>query len=52
MLQLLKRYLKDLTSWKVRNNKDKYYIQVCVCDEAGIKTIADNKVEPEIKKSL
>ena len=34
------------------DNKDKYYIQVCVCDEAGIKTIADNKVEPEIKKSL
>ena len=34
------------------DNKDKYYIQVCVCDEAGIKAIADNKVEPEIKKSL
>ena len=28
------------------DNKDKYYIQVCVCDEANIKTIADNKVEP------
>lgn len=28
------------------DNKDKYYIQVCVCDEASIKTIADNKVEP------
>ena len=29
------------------DNKDKYYIQVCVCDEASIKTIADNKVETE-----
>ena len=34
------------------DNKDKYYIQVCVCDEANIKTITDNKVETEIKKSL
>lgn len=34
------------------DNKDKYYIQVCVCDEASIKAIADNKVEPEIKKGL
>ena len=34
------------------DNKDKYYIQVCVCDEDSIKAIADNKVEPEIKKSL
>ena len=29
------------------DNKDKYYIKVCVCDEASIKTIADNKVETE-----
>lgn len=29
------------------DNKSKYYIQVCVCDEASIKTIADNKVETE-----
>ena len=29
------------------DNKDKYYIQVCVCDEASIKAIADNKVETE-----
>ena len=28
------------------DNKDKYYIQVCACDEASIKTIAANKVEP------
>ena len=34
------------------DDKDKYYIRVCVCDEANIKNIADNKVEPEIKKSL
>ena len=34
------------------DDKDKYYIQVCVCDEDSIKTIADNKVETEIKKSL
>ena len=34
------------------DNKDKYYIRACVCDEASIKTIADNKVETEIKKSL
>ena len=34
------------------DDKDKYYIRVCVCDEASIKTIADNKVETEIKKSL
>ena len=27
------------------NDKSKYYIQVCVCDEASIKTIANNKVE-------
>ena len=33
------------------DNKDKYYIKVCVCDEASIKAIADNKVETEIKKS-
>ena len=29
------------------DNKDKYYIQVRVCDEASIKTIADNKIETE-----
>ena len=29
------------------DNKDKYYIQVCVCDEDSIKAIADNKVETE-----
>ena len=29
------------------DNKDKYYIKVCVCDEASIKTIANNKVETE-----
>ena len=29
------------------DNKDKYYIQVCVCDEASIKTIADDEVETE-----
>lgn len=29
------------------DDKDKYYIQVCVCDEASIKTIADDKVETE-----
>ena len=29
------------------NDKSKYYIKVCVCDEASIKTIADNKVETE-----
>ena len=29
------------------DNKDKYYIQVCVCDETSIKTIANNKVETE-----
>ena len=29
------------------NDKSKYYVQVCVCDEASIKTIADNKVETE-----
>ena len=34
------------------DNKDKYYIQVCVCDEDSIKAIANNKVETEIKKSL
>ena len=34
------------------DNKDKYYTKVCVCDEDSIKAIADNKVEPEIKKSL
>ena len=34
------------------DNKDKYYIKVCVCDEDSIKAIADNKVETEIKKSL
>ena len=34
------------------DNKGKYYIQVCVCDEANIKTITDNKVETEIKKGL
>ena len=34
------------------DNKDKYYIRVCICDEDSIKAIADNKVEPEIKKSL
>ena len=27
------------------NDKSKYYVQVCVCDEASIKTIANNKVE-------
>ena len=34
------------------DNKDKYYIQVCVCDEASIKTINNNKIETEIKKRL
>ena len=34
------------------DDKDKYYIRVCVCDEANIKTITDNKVETEIKKSI
>ena len=34
------------------DNKDKYYIRACVCDEANIKTIADNKVETEIKNSI
>ena len=34
------------------DDKDKYYIRACVCDEANIKTIADNKVETEIKKSI
>lgn len=29
------------------DSKDKYYIKVCVCDEASIKTIADDKVETE-----
>ena len=29
------------------NDKSKYYVQVCVCDEASIKTIANNKVETE-----
>ena len=29
------------------DNKDKYYIQVCVCDEDSIKTIANNKIETE-----
>ena len=29
------------------NDKSKYYVQVCVCDEASIKTVADNKVETE-----
>ena len=29
------------------DNKDKYYIKVCVCDDASIKTIANNKVETE-----
>ena len=29
------------------DDKDKYYIRACVCDEASIKTIADNKVETE-----
>ena len=27
------------------DNRSKYDIQVCVCDEASIKTIADDKVE-------
>lgn len=34
------------------DNKDKYYIKVCVCDEASIKTIANDEVETEIKKSI
>ena len=34
------------------DDKDKYYIRACVCDEANIKTIADSEAEPEIKKSL
>ena len=34
------------------DDKDKYYIRACICDEANIKTIADNKVETEIKKSI
>ena len=42
----------NMHSRSCTGNKDKYYVKVCVCDEAGIKTIADNKVEPEIKKSL
>ena len=29
------------------DNKSKYYIQVCVCDEDSIKAIDDNKVETE-----
>lgn len=29
------------------DNKSKYYIQVCVCDEGSIKAIDDNKVETE-----
>ena len=29
------------------DNKDKYYIQVCVCDEDSIKTIDDSEVETE-----
>ena len=29
------------------DNKDKYYIKVCVCDEDSIKAIADDKVETE-----
>ena len=29
------------------DNKDKYYIQVCVCDEDSIKAIANNKIETE-----
>ena len=33
------------------DNKDKYYIKVCVCDEASIKTIANNKVETEHAES-
>lgn len=32
------------------DDKDKYYIQVCVCDEASIKTISDDKVETENTK--
>ena len=34
------------------DDKDKYYFRACVCDEANIKTIDENKVETEIKKSL
>ena len=33
------------------NDKSKYYAQVCVCDEASIKTIANNKVETENTES-
>ena len=33
------------------NDKSKYYVQVCVCDEASIKAIADNKVETENTES-
>ena len=33
------------------DDKDKYYIRACVCDEASIKTIADNKVETENTES-
>ena len=29
------------------DDKDKYYIRACVCDEASIKAIADNKVATE-----
>ena len=29
------------------DNKDKYYIQVCVCDESAIKSLDDNKIETE-----
>ena len=33
------------------DNKSKYYIQVCVCDEASIKTIANNKIKTENTES-
>lgn len=40
--------LTELFEYEVyTDNKSKYYIQACVCDEACIKTIADNKVETE-----
>lgn len=40
--------LTELFEYEVlTDNKDKYYIQACVCDEDSIKTIADNKVETE-----
>ena len=40
--------LTELFEYEVlTDNKDKYYIRACVCDEDNIKTITDNKVETE-----